>query len=35
MVFENDLEGKAIIELPEDSPAVRAVYTILDGFAIG
>ncbi len=26
MVFENDLEGKAIIELPEDSPAVRAVY---------
>ena len=35
MVFENDLEGKAIIELLEDSPAVRAVYTILDGFAIG
>jgi len=35
MVFENDLQGKAIIELPEDSPAVKAVYDILDSFKIG
>lgn len=35
MVFENDLQGKAIIELPEDSPAVKAVYAILDTVAIG
>jgi len=35
LVFENDLQGKAIIELPEDSPAVSAVYAILDTFAIG
>jgi CO dehydrogenase maturation factor len=33
-VFENDLQGKAIIELPEDSPAVNAVYAVLDGFEI-
>jgi CO dehydrogenase maturation factor len=35
MVFENDLHGKAIIELPEDSPAVGAVYAVLDRFEIG
>jgi CO dehydrogenase maturation factor len=35
MVFENDLEGKAIVELPADSSAVRAVYAILDQFSIG
>jgi CO dehydrogenase maturation factor len=35
MVFENDLHGKAIIELPEDSPAVEAVYAVLDRFEIG
>lgn len=35
MVFDNDLQGKAIIDLPEDSPAVKAVYDILDSFKIG
>lgn len=35
MVFQNDLQGRAIIELPEDSPAVRAVYAVLDKFGIG
>lgn len=35
MVFENDLQGRAIVELPEDSPAVRAVYAVLDKFGIG
>ena len=34
-VFENDLQGKAIIELPEDSPAVKAVFDILDSLRIG
>jgi CO dehydrogenase maturation factor len=34
IVFENDLQGKAIIELPADSPAVKAVYEVLDGFKI-
>jgi CO dehydrogenase maturation factor len=33
-IFENDLQGGAIIELPEDSPAVRAVYGILDKMEI-
>jgi CO dehydrogenase maturation factor len=33
-VFENDLQGKAIIELPEDSPAINAVFAILDGLEI-
>jgi CO dehydrogenase maturation factor len=33
-VFEYDLQGKAIIELPEDSPAVKAVYEILEKFEI-
>lgn len=33
-IFENDLLGKAIIELPENSPAVRAVYAVLDKFEI-
>jgi CO dehydrogenase maturation factor len=31
-VFEFDLQGKAIVELPDDSPAVKTVYSILDGF---
>ncbi len=35
MVFQNDLQGRAIIELPEDSPAVRAVYAVLDKLGIG
>ena len=35
MVFQNDLQGKAIVELPEDSPAVSAVYAVLDKFGIG
>jgi CO dehydrogenase maturation factor len=35
MVFDNDLRGKAIIDLPEGSPAVKAVYDILDSFKIG
>jgi CO dehydrogenase maturation factor len=34
LVFESDLAGKAIIELPADSPAVKAVYAVLDGFEI-
>lgn len=34
-VFDNDLQGKAIISLPQDSPAVKAVYDILDSFRIG
>lgn len=34
-VLEYDLRDKAIIELPEDSLAVKAVYDILDGFGIG
>lgn len=29
-VFENDLAGKGVIDLPADSPAVQAVYGILD-----
>ncbi len=33
-VFENDLAGKAIIELPDDSDAVKAVYSILDKVGI-
>lgn len=33
-VFENDLAGKAIIELPDDSDAVKAVYDILDNIGI-
>lgn len=35
LVFENDLQGKAIIELPEGSAAVSAVYALLDKFGIG
>jgi CO dehydrogenase maturation factor len=33
-VFDNDLAGKGIIELPADSPAVKAVYGILDKFEV-
>jgi CO dehydrogenase maturation factor len=33
-VFENDLAGKAIVDLPGDSPAVRTVFAILDAFQI-
>jgi CO dehydrogenase maturation factor len=33
-VFENDLAGKAICDLPADSPAVSAVFSILDTFQI-
>jgi len=34
-IFEYDLQGKAIIELPGDSPAVAALYGILDTCNIG
>ena len=33
-VFQYDLQGKAIVELPEDSPAIKTVYDILDRFGI-
>jgi CO dehydrogenase maturation factor len=33
-VLRNDLEGKPIISLPEDAPAVRSVFGILDTFQI-
>jgi len=33
-VFENDLAGKAITDLPETSPAVKAAFSILDSFRI-
>jgi CO dehydrogenase maturation factor len=33
-VFENDLAGKAICDLPESSPAVQAAFSILDSFGI-
>lgn len=33
-IFEYDLQGRAIIELPEDSPAVNAVFEILDKMKI-
>jgi CO dehydrogenase maturation factor len=33
-VFENDLAGKAICDLPEVSPAVRAAFAIFDSFQI-
>jgi CO dehydrogenase maturation factor len=35
LVFANDLQGKAIIGLPKDSEAVKAVYALLDRFEIG
>ncbi|HBU05297.1 MAG TPA: carbon monoxide dehydrogenase [Nitrospiraceae bacterium] len=31
-VFQYDLQGKAIVELPEDSPAIKSVYDILGKF---
>jgi CO dehydrogenase maturation factor len=34
-IFEFDLQGKGIVGLPADSPAVMALYGILDGFEIG
>ncbi len=34
-IFEYDLQGRPIIELPADSVAVKALYTVLDGFGIG
>jgi len=33
-VFDNDLAGRAIVDLPGDSPAVRTVFSILDAFQI-
>jgi CO dehydrogenase maturation factor len=33
-IFEYDLQGKAIVGLPADSPAVAALYGILDEFQI-
>ncbi len=33
-VFENDLAGKAICDLPVESPAVKAAFSILDSFQI-
>ena len=34
-IFEYDLQGKGIVELPGESPAVTALYGILDTFKIG
>ena len=34
-IFELDLQGKGIVDLPGDSPAVSALYGILDTFSIG
>ncbi len=33
-IFEYDLQGRPIFELPEDSPALQAVYSILDNLDI-
>jgi CO dehydrogenase maturation factor len=33
-IFEYDLQGRAIMELPSDSPAVRALFDMLDTFGI-
>ena len=33
-IFEYDLKGKAVFDLPEDSAAVSAVFGILDGLKI-
>ncbi len=33
-IFQFDLKGKPIIELPEDAPSLKKVYEILDGFRI-
>ncbi len=33
-IFEYDLQGRAICELPSDSPAVAALFTLLDSFDI-
>ncbi|MEJ2697732.1 MAG: hypothetical protein P8013_13930 [Candidatus Sulfobium sp.] len=33
-IFEYDLQGKAIVDLPADSPAVAALYGILDTLKI-
>ena len=33
-IFENDLQGKGIVELPGDSVAVRAMYEVLDAVKI-
>lgn len=33
-IFEYDLQGKAILDLPENSAAVRATYSILDSLGI-
>jgi len=34
MIFEYDLRGKPIFQLPDNSVAVKAVFTILDSFKI-
>jgi CO dehydrogenase maturation factor len=34
MVFEYDLRGKPIFQLPDDSSAVKALFSILDSFKI-
>lgn len=34
-IFEYDLQGRGIVELPADSLAVKALYGILDAFKIG
>jgi CO dehydrogenase maturation factor len=33
-IFQFDLKGKPVIELPEDAPALSTVFGILDGFRI-
>jgi CO dehydrogenase maturation factor len=34
LIFEYDLRGKPIFQLPDDSKAVRAVFNILDSLRI-
>lgn len=33
-IFEYDLKGKPIFELPQESPALQSIYSILDGLQI-
>jgi CO dehydrogenase maturation factor len=33
-IFKNDLEGKSVLALPPDAPAVQAVFSILDAASI-
>ncbi len=33
-IFEYDLQGRPLIELPDDSPALRSVFTLIEGLDI-